>query len=162
MPRFDQIIDSVGDGSGITNMAGAADDYFIRPGADEFISISRILLCMEDEGRFSGGGYSGAGPLANGIEITLESPIGVLHTYTSKPIQKLGHWGLLAGVDMVMSNFTPSNDIVLVRWSLSKADHMTTLDGRHGEFLRVSINDSLADLVEHYMTAQGVLDWVGH
>jgi hypothetical protein len=142
-------------------MAAAADDYLIVPGANEFIEVSRILMVMEDNAKFAGEKYTGAGALSTGIKITKENAAGVIHDYTPQPIKKIGHWGLLAGVDVVLTNFTTGNDIFIVRWTLSKADHKTTLDGRKGEFLQIEVNDTLVAAVSHLASAQGVTKWVG-
>ena len=161
MSRLDQLVDSVGDGSGITDMATIAGDYFVKPGLNELMQISRLLLVMEDDAKFAGEKYTGSGALSTGIVITKEDAGGVLHLYTPQPIKKLGHWGLVAGVDMVLTDFTTGNDIVLVRWTLSKADHTTFLDGRKGEFIRFAVRDTLAAAVEHIVQVQGTVEWVG-
>lgn len=160
MARLDQLFCSVGNGTGTTNMATTADDYMIKPSANELMEVTRLLLYMEDAGKFAGEKYTAAGALANGIVITKENASGILHTYNPQPIKVLGHWGLLAGVDMIVTDFTVGNDIVLVRWTLSKADHRTTLDGRLGEFLNIEVKDTLAALVEHTAQAQGNVFWV--
>ena len=161
MARLDQLISTVGDGTGVTNMAAAAADYTVTPGANEVVNIARLLLIMEDAGKFAGEKYTAAAALTTGIIITKENASGVLHTYTPQPIKKIGHWALVAGVDMVLTDFTTGNDIVMVRWTLSKAEHETILDGTKGEFLKVEINDTLVALVEHIMQVQGTVDWKG-
>jgi len=161
MARFDQLFDSVGNGTGTTEMAAAADDYFIVPGANELIEVARILMVMEDNGKFAGELYTAAGALSTGIKITKENAGGVLHTYTPQPIKKIGHWGLLAGVDVILTDFTTGNDIFIVRWTLSKSEHQTILDGRNGEFLKFEVNDTLVAAVSHLVSAQGTVQWVG-
>ena len=161
MSRFDQLFDTVGNGTGTTEMATIADDYFIVPGANEFIEVARILMVMEDDAKFAGEKYTGSAALSTGIKITKENASGVLHTYTPHPIKKIGHWGLLAGVDVILTDFTTGNDIFIVRWTLSKAEHKTTLDGRKGEFLKLEVNDTLVAAVSHLVSAQGSVVWVG-
>ena len=151
----------LGDGSGETEMAAAANNYFIVPGVNQFMEISRILLYMQDNAKFAGEKYTGGGALSTGILITKESAGGVLHTYTPQPLKVIGHWGLLAGVDVVLTDFTAGNDFFLVRWTLSKAEHQTFLDGRKGEFLKVEVRDTLAAAVSHIMSAQGTVRWIG-
>ena len=161
MSRFDQLFDTVGNGTGTTEMATIADDYFIVPGANELIEVARILMVMEDDAKFAGEKYTAAAALSTGIKITKENATGVLHTYTPYPIKKIGHWGLLAGVDVILTDFTTGNDIFIVRWTLSKAEHRTFLDGRKGEFLKFEVNDTLAAAVSHLVSAQGSVNWVG-
>ena len=159
--RLDRLLSTVGDGTGVTEMAAAAADYFITPGANEKMEIARILVYMQDNAKFAAEKYTAAGALATGIVITKENAGGVLHTYTPQPIKVIGHWGLLAGVDVLLTDFTTGNDMFLIRWTLSKAEHQTRLDGSAGEFLRVKVQDSLADAVSHLMQAQGTTTWVG-
>lgn len=161
MSRFDQLFDTVGNGAGTSEMATIADDYFIVPAANEIVEVARILMVMEDNGKFAGELYTAAGALATGIKITKENADGVLHDYTPQPIKKIGHWGLLAGVDVILTDFTTGNDIFIVRWTLSKAEHKTYLDGRKGEFLKFEVNDTLAAAVSHLASAQGSVRWVG-
>jgi len=161
MSRFDQLLDSVGDGSGTTEMAAAADAYFVTPGANEFIELARVLVYMEDNGKFAGEKYTATAALADGIVITKENAGGVLHTYTPQPIKTIGHWGLLAGVDVILTDFTTGNDMFIVRWTLSKAEHKTTLDGRKGEFFKVDVKNTLVAAVSHIMSAQGSIKWAG-
>jgi hypothetical protein len=159
MKRLDRLFSTVGDGSGVSEMAALPASYFITPGANELMEISRILLYMQDDAKFAGEKYTGGGALSNGIIITKESSGVVVHTYTPQPIKVIGHWGLLAGVDVVLTDFTSGNDFFLVRWTLSKADHQTTLDGTKGEYLRVRVRDSLVAAVSHIMSAQGTVEW---
>jgi hypothetical protein len=141
-------------------MATTADDYFITPGANELMHVARVHLYMQDDAKFAGEKYTATGALTTGIIITKENASGVLHTYTPQPIKVIGHWGLLAGVDVVLTDWAAGNDIFIVRWTLSKAEHKTILDGRNGEFLKVEVNDTLAGAVSHIMSAQGTVEWV--
>ncbi|TFH43608.1 MAG: hypothetical protein E4H01_11825 [Lysobacterales bacterium] len=161
MSRFDQAIDTIGDGSGISNMARVADNYFIRPSPSQEIELVRINIVMQDTGKFAGEKYSVAGALTTGISITKKDETGILHNFTPVPIKRIGQWGLLAGVDMIMTDFTVGDDIVLVRWTLEKAGASVFLDGTKGEFFQVSVPDTLAAFVDHTMHAQGQILWKG-
>jgi hypothetical protein len=116
---------------------------------------------MQDDAKFAGEKYTGSGALATGITITKENAGGVLHTYTPQPIKVIGHWGLLAGVDVTLTNFTTGNDFYIVRWTLSKSEHETILSGDKGEFLKFNVADSLATCVSHIVQAQGSVTWTG-
>ena len=59
-----------------------------------------------------------------------------------------------------MTDFTTGNDFFLVRWTLSKAEHHTHLDGSKGEFLRLKVPVTIASLVSHLVAAQGVTEYV--
>ena len=160
MARLDQLFSSGGDGTGTTEMATTAAAYTITPGANQRMQIERINTLIQDDAKFAGEKYTGAGALANGIIITKENADGVLHTFTPQPIKTVGHWGLLAGVDVFLTDWATGNDIFLIRWTLSRANHITYLDGRKGEFLKVNVQDSLAEAVSHMMQAQGNVWWV--
>lgn len=158
--RLDRLFSTDGKGSGVTDMARAANDYFVMPAPNELMNIARILVYIEDDAKFQGGGYIGSAALSTGITITKENADGVIHNYTPLPLTKIGHWALCAGVDVVMTDFTTGNDFFLVRWTLSKAEHETHLNGKRGEFLKITVPDSLAALVSHIITAQGSVEHI--
>jgi hypothetical protein len=161
MARLDRLIDTVGDGTGLTEMAAIARDYFVRPGPNELVHVGRLLMVMEDNAKFAGEKYTAAGALTNGIVITLENPAGVIHNFTPQPIKKIGHWALLAGVDVVVTDFTTGNDLYMVRWTMDKAENHVILDGRKGEFFKVAVRDTIATAVSHLIQVQGDVQWVG-
>jgi len=64
---FRRRMDSVGDGSGVKNMAAAADEYFIIPAGDDDLIINSIRLIMQDVGNFPWDDFAASGGvLANG------------------------------------------------------------------------------------------------
>ena len=160
--RLDQLIDSVGDGTGVTNQARQASDYFVIPHVQEVLTIVRVLIYIEDDAKFAGEKYSGATALTNGIKITKNNSDGIIHDFTPLPITKFAQWALLAGVDVILTDFTTGNDVCAVRWTLDKAGYPVSLDGTKGEFFKVSVRDSLAGLVDHRMAVQGYRKWRGH
>ena len=161
MARLDRLLDTVGDGTGLTEQAAIARNYYVRPAPNELMHLSRICMAMEDDAKFAAEKYTAAGALTNGIVITKEDASGILHNYTPLPIKKIWHWVMLAGVDVVLTDWTTGDDFFAVRWTLDKAGHETLLDGRKGEFFKVAVRDTLATAVSHIMQAQGTVEWVG-
>lgn len=160
MARLDQLFSTVGDGSGTTNMAAAADSYYLTPADNEVMFIRRINTNMRDTGKWAGEKYTAAGALATGIVITHENAAGVIHTFNPLPITTIGHWDLLAGVDVKETDYTTGDDLYSIRWTLAVSEvSFYRVDGRKGEFIHVNVQDSLAALHEHYMQVQGNKEW---
>lgn len=154
--KVDRLLDTVGDGSGSTEMAGASAVYFCKPPHGKKYTLSRVNVYIEDNGKFRGDRYGSSASLTNGINVTLYGTSGSLFCYTPQTIKKIGHWHLLAGVDMYFTNFPVGNDIVAVRWSFWKGSGYMVLDGNKGEFLEFKVQDDLSDLVSHLAQIQGI------
>lgn len=156
--RVEQALDTVGDGSGTTNMATTSDTYFIAPPAGTIYALNRLNAYVEDgiNEKFGADLYGGIAALTTGIDISVEDANGRLKLLTPKRIQKIGHWGLLAGVDMFFTDFPASSaDMAMIRWTFEKGGGAIWLNGDKGEFLQMVIHDDLSDLVEHRAAVQG-------
>lgn len=161
MARLEQLFSTGGDGSGITEMAGLPATYKIVPPPGFMYELYRLNAVLEDATKFSGDLYGGISALSNGIVITTEGAAGVITDHTPQPIKKSGHWALVAGVDMAMTDFTTGNDIITVRWTFTKGGGVIKLDGRKGEYMQVNVQDTLAGLVSHIIQVQGESRWIG-
>jgi len=161
MARLEQLFSTGGDGSGIIDMAGLPNVYKVVPPPGYTYELFRMNLVMEDATKFSGDLYGGVTALTNGIVITTEGQAGVIINHTPQPIKKSGHWALVAGVDMAMTDFATGNDIITVRWTFAKGGSNIVLDGNKGEFIKVNVRDTLAGLVSHIIQVQGESRWTG-
>jgi hypothetical protein len=161
MARLEQLFSTGGDGSGITEMAAVAAVYRVVPPPNYIYELHRMNMVLEDGTKFQGDLYGGISALTNGIVITTEGRKGVITNHTPQPIKKSGHWALVAGVDMSMTDFTSGNDIITVRWSFTKGGSVIVLDGKKGEFMQVNVRDTLVGLVSHIIQVQGVSRWTG-
>jgi hypothetical protein len=161
MARLEQLFSTGGDGSGITEMAGLPALYKVSPPPGYTYELHRMNAVLEDGTKFSGDLYGGISALTNGIVITTEGRKGVIVNHTPQPIKKSGHWALVAGVDMAMTDFTTGNDIITVRWTFTKGGDVIRLSGNEGEFMQVNVRDTLAGLVSHIIQVQGMSLWTG-
>jgi hypothetical protein len=161
MARLEQLFSTGGDGSGVTEMAGLPAIYKVAPPPGYRYELFRLCVVLEDATKFSGDLYGGISALTNGILITTEGRQGVITNHTPQPIKKSGHWSLVAGVDMAMTDFATGNDIITVRWTFARGGSNIVLDGNEGEFMQVNVQDTLAGLVSHIIQVQGESRWIG-
>lgn len=153
--RIDHLLDTVGDGSGQTEQAAAADEYVYKPGIGVVAILVRLLFGMETSGMIVPDRYGDQVALANGIKICVKDKSeAVIHDFTPNPIKATWHWGLLAGVD-VRPAFQAGTDRAIIRWTFSKAGYPTIVNGDKGEYFSVNVRDSLAALTSHLMQLQG-------
>ncbi len=152
--RIDVLLDSVGDGSGTTEMATTADEYMYKPSVN--VIVERLLIGMESTTRMSPDEYGDLTALSNGIDVTAKYANGdVLHRFTIQPIKATWHWGLLAGSDVQPSAFEAGSDRILVRWTLSKAAYPFRLLGTEGQYFSFNVRDDLSGLTSHLVSLQG-------
>lgn len=152
--RIDQLLDSVGNGTGTTEQATTADEYMFKPTVN--VILERMLVGIEDDAKFAAEKYGGIAALSNGILITVkDSGDNVVHTFTPKAITKTWEWGLISGSDVTPSDYTTGNDRVLIRWTFSKAGRPLVIDGVKGDYLSVNVQDDLTALVSQIMQVQG-------
>lgn len=154
--KIEQLMDTVGDGTGATEMAGASAVYKCAPPMGKEYTLARMNVYVESGQKFRGDGYGSASPLANGIDITIQNAAGSLFRYTPQAIKRIGHWHLLSGVDMQYTDATAGNSVASIRWSFHLGSSYTCLNGDKGEFLQVETRENLAHLVSHLIQIQGV------
>ena len=153
--RIEQLLDTVGDGTGTTDMVSGSGVYKIVPPIGEKYDLFRMNVYIEDSSKFRADRYSGAGALSNGVDITIQDTSGSICRLTPLPITKIGHWNLLAGIDTFVTDFSIGNDMVAVRVTFSRGGGNILLDGNKGQFFQVNVQDDLSDLVSHLIKVQG-------
>ncbi len=150
-----QNVSSNGDGTGVTDLIGAAPaDYFVTPPAGEKYRLKRLTVAQIDGNFNAATGYGAGTALTVGIKITAENAGGVLADYTPVPIKRTYDWALLAGVD-ASSIGAAGADINTVRWTFEKGCSDILLDGDKGEFLRVSFGDAMDFMTSLNIQVQG-------
>lgn len=155
--RIDQLVDSIGNGDGVTEQATTADEYIVKPPPGEVWMLQRILIYILTAARIDPGEYGDQAALTNGIKITIKENDGsVIHDFTPNPIKINGHWCLLAGVDVNNAAYQAGADERYIRWTFSKGGGFVVLDGDKGEYFSIDIRDTLANLTSHLMQVQGV------
>lgn len=154
--KVSQLMDTTGDGTGTAEMARASAVYKCKPPTGKEYTLARMNVYIESGQKFRGDGYGSASPLTNGIDITIRDAAGSLFRYTPQAIKRIGHWHLLAGVDMDYTDATAGNSVASIRWSFYKGSGLTSLNGDRGEFLQVETRDAMDHLVSHLIQIQGV------
>lgn len=138
-----QNVSSVGDGTGVINLIGAAPAaYTVTPGAGEKIRLKRLNMLQIDANFNNATGYGAGSALTNGITITVENGSGVIKDYTPEPIKTTYEWALLAGVDASTVGGAGA-DVNIIRWTFEKGCGDIILDGDKGEFLKVDFGDAM-------------------
>lgn len=162
VPIF-RYLDTVGDGSGtkeaIGNYSDAGDgvtEFKITPAAGEIFEINRMIISLSDVGSLDSDSYGNGITLTNGISVVLGNDTGVLYTLTNgDPIKTNSNWGHLC-YDVNVLEFGQGNEHLVVRWTFTKGyGGPFTLDGDHGDYLAVILNDSFVGLTEHRFHVQG-------
>jgi hypothetical protein len=150
-----QNVSSVGDGTGVTDLIGAAPaDYYVIPPAGEIYRLKRMTIAQIDANFNTATGYGAGAALTVGIKITAENAGGVLTDYTPVPIKRTYDWSLLAGVDASTTGGAGA-DANLVRWTFARGCSDMLLDGNKGEFLRVSFGDPMDFMTSINIQVQG-------
>lgn len=155
-----QSVDTVGNGTGTTEQATAAAIYKYVPPAGYIAVIERMNIYIEDNGKFRGDYYGATGALTNGIVVSINNANGdALKILTPQPVKSIGLWGLVAGVDVIVTDFVSGNDFFLIRWTFGRSGRPIYLDADLGHYLKINIQDNLgaggAALVSHRMHLQG-------
>lgn len=153
-----QLLDTVGDGSGINEAVG---DYSGTPQGFKFkpsigsALIERVIIMIEDGGSFDSGLYGNGISLTNGIKVYLkDKDDNIINEYTSFPIKTNGD---LAGHchDFNHFNWGAGNEVASIRWTFSKAGEPIFISAHEGEYLEFYLNDDFSGLVKHRFTIQG-------
>jgi len=71
-----RFLDTVGDGSGTKNMNVAADEYFIKPGADLIYVIDKVSILIEDDAVLDPAGFGGRATLTTGCLLKVQEDNG--------------------------------------------------------------------------------------
>lgn len=127
-------------------------------------TIARTNWMIQD-GTIKNAGFGGISTgLAVGLKIGVYSSSTVSSTVApdtldfmdGQTLKKHNQFTYLAGIDVIPSSTTPSNDgFVPVRWSLDKAGAPLTM--APGQQFRIVVQDNLAALTEFQAMIQGVL-----
>ncbi len=156
-----QYLDSVGDGSGTTNLvgdySGGATVFKIAPGAGEVFRLARMIGFVEDGGSFDSGYYGNAITLTNGIALNHDYGAGTVDMMGGLTVKTSGDWAGLCH-DVTHSNFGSGNEFITVRWTFSKTGQYVRLDGDAGDELRMTLHDNFSGLVNHRFMIQGYIE----
>lgn len=152
---FSRYLSSDGTTSGTKDMSTTADDYYIID-TTQTLYITRLIVWYSDGGGGTVAEYGNLNSaLTNGIIIQHLDNDGttVVNDLTDGvPIKTNGAWARLC-YDYNFYNHGSGDDIFGVRWTFDKAGDAVIL--QPGERLNFKVQDSLANLTEHYALVQG-------
>lgn len=155
---FYQRLDTVGDGSGSSNMAvdGSSTPviFKIKPIPGGSVNIARIIMYIEDSGSFDSGKWGNGITITNGIEFK-QKENGATTDLLGFPIKTSGDMASLCH-DLSHHKFGSGNEFITYRWTFSKAGGSIELHAGYSDELQIIINDDLTDLVLMNVIAQGV------
>jgi len=156
-------LDTVGDGTGTKNAIGdyssAAQIFKIAPPANVTYRLARMLVTIEDTTGMTADEYGNIGSaLSTGVVIRLQDDSGTLVDITDGlPIKTNAQWATHCfDVDIKSWGQTPSDDLLVARWTFTKAGQFLRLTG--DQELQVVLNDDFTDLIAHYFVVQGYVE----
>ncbi len=165
--NFYRFADTVGDGSGTVNAIGtyaaAAEEFILSPPAGKVYEVARMLVTVEDTGALDADKYGNNVVVAKGVVITGQSKGTAIEiTDPNFLINTNAGWGAYC-YDADRVPWGVGNELLLVRWTFSKAGGPIVLDSRAGDFIKITLNDDFDDLVGHWFHFQGesfsLKDW---
>ena len=160
-------LDTNGDGTGtkdaIGNYSGAVEEFYIQPGATEVFHILRMIVSIEDTTGMQPEEYGNLGnALSNGVSVGYEvDGVEAVDLTDGLPIKTNAQWGSLCyDVDVKNWGNTPTDELVVVRWTFARSGTNIRLSGFNAtpDRLVVSLNDSLIGLVAHRFLVQGFIE----
>ena len=154
-------LDTDGDGGGTKQATGdysvTPDDFRIVPPSDRIYHIERMIAFVEDASGFRAERYGSLGAaLTNGIQVLHLNSDGTTKEDLTDglPIKTNAEWGRTC-YDAEVKTWGAGDEVLLVRWTFSKAGLPLVIDGRFGEEFVVRLSDSFVGLVEHTFQVQG-------
>ncbi len=157
---FIRKLDTVGDGSGTTNMAVDGDPtpviFKIKPAAGQIFQVSRLIIYISDNSSFDSGGWGalGGSPLTNGC-IIKKIQNGV--TYEVEPLTSNGQLAALM-YDTSHESYGSGAEFLVGRLTFTKFGGEIRLKGDNGDELQFVIQDDIDALVEQYVHAEGWIE----
>jgi hypothetical protein len=157
---FSRYLDTVGDGSGTYNAIGdygGGQVFKLAPGADEVMSVARMIVSIRDSGAMSAEKYGFLNELSTGVTVGVYDNDGLLFLLTDadEPITSNAMWGGYC-YDVDLKTFGSGDEFLLVRWTFARFGAPIVLQGAYGQYLGVTLNDDMTGLVEQTFLGQGI------
>jgi hypothetical protein len=168
---YNEFVSLNGDGTGEIDMVGDYSSsegiFYLTPGGASKLLINRLIVTVQDTGAFDAAKYGNNVTLTAGIVVEhVDSGDTLVKKLTPRPILTNTEWGSLC-YDVVNLDFGIGDEILLVRWTLGKAEpanfeekyaaNYPIYEIPNGEKIRVRLNDDLSGLVKHRICVQGLL-----
>jgi hypothetical protein len=158
-----RFLDTVGDGSGSNDAATnavALTSYRIAPPSGTTYVLTRMIVTVQDDSGMTATEYGNIGEsLTNGIHVRVAVGADTNYTLTdpSVPIVSNAEWGSYC-YDVAFHSpggASPTDDVLLSRWTFAKSDRPVVLVGEDSEALEVLLHDDVSDLAAHRFLVQG-------
>jgi len=127
------------------------------PGTGSVVEITRMMGFIEDNANFSAEGYGGLGALTNGLTLGVFDSAGVEKYQlidSHLPVKSNAHWGAYC-YDVSYEAFGAGNNMLTWRWTFAKSGKPVYLSQKRGDYLKLTVADTLSGLVEHLLLLQG-------
>lgn len=140
----------------------SAGTWSFAPTGTQIVELHRMLPFIRDTGAFYASRYGGMGAaLTNGISVGVYGTVdGVADTLlyrltdANHPIQTNADWTAYC-YDASYISYGQGDNMLAVRWTFSKSGQPIYLDASKGQYLAVSVADTMTDLVDHHICVQG-------
>jgi hypothetical protein len=146
-----------GNGAGETDMAvdGSVTpvEFYVQPPVGEIWRIARSMIYIQDEKGFDVGTWGSGLILTNGHKVEIKHN-GVVNDILGFNLKTSGDISSIA-YDTRLDTFGNADDILVGRWTFTRAGQFIRLDGDKGDYFKVIVNDDLSDLSAQYIQVQG-------
>ncbi len=161
-------LDTDGDGTGTKNAVGGTytatpEEFYIQAQGGDRLSIARMIISIEDGSGVKPELYGAGAALTVGITVKVLSSTGavIMDLTDGVPIKTNALWGSLCyDVDSKSWGNTPTDELVVVRWTFSKSGRPIILED--GQKLVVLLSDDMDHLINHYFLVQGFYENRGY
>jgi hypothetical protein len=123
--------------------------------SSSIVHIERIIVSIEDTGNFNADDYGALGAaLTNGLTLGVYESGGLKYLLTDTPIVKNFDWGAYC-YDADVKGWGVGNNFLVARWTFAKSGQPVYLHAADGEYLALSVADTLSGLIDHKVLVQG-------
>jgi hypothetical protein len=151
-------LDTDGDGTGTknANVNGAITPvvFKIQAGENEILELNRMIVHIADNGSILPHTYGALAALSNGLDVGIYDAGDVLIQENEVPLKANGQWGRVCYDVSFNDRGAGFDGFCQVRWTFSKTGQPMRLT--EGQSFRITVNDDLTGLLEHYFHVQGV------
>lgn len=141
------------EGNRNANVNGSAEPaIFEYTAPEDHVDISRLIVTIVDEGKFQTAYYGNRISLTNGIKVEIVDNGNLLDLLDGETIKTNVGWASLCH-DFTYFDIGIGNNMATMRWTFAKAKYPLILF--KGQTFRVTIQDDLTGLVEHFFQIQG-------
>ena len=160
VPAQDLVLEYLSNGStvhAVGNYLATADDFRItcKTGSQK-LHIFRMVVYIEDAGKFVSDKYGYDLALVNGVHVTVRDAddTELKHLDGAVPVLTNAQWGGLCYDTRVDQYGTGSaNGSLVVRWTFANTGKLVSLSS--GQYFSVELNDDFTGLIDHTFMVQG-------